>query len=113
MVTYTVYIIHGARCSVCKRWIKETYSKKPEFENDIKCCCTTTFTAKQLINEMNAKIKIKEFDSDKLFQHMVQQYLKKNNTLDHANSMACMIVAREKAAFERKYGFINEQKPSI
>lgn len=110
MVVYTVYTIHGARCAVCKRWIKEVISKVPKFPDVIECTCTTKYTPRQLVNEMNAKTDVKEFDSDKLYKHIVQQYLDKKSSMAHATEVACRVIAREKERFEKKYGFGNEQR---
>ena len=111
MVVYTAYTLHGARCAVCKRWIKEVISKKPEFPEIIECSCTTKYTPKQMVDDLNAKMDVKIFDSEKLYKRIVQEYLAKNSSLQKANDMAQIVVSREKDRFERKYGFdASEQK---
>ena len=105
MVVYTIYRLHGARCSVCKRWIKEVLSKRPEFPEIIECTCTTKYTPKQMINDLNAKTEVKEFDSEKLYKRIVQEYLDKKSSIQKANDMAQIVVTREKQRFEQKYGF--------
>lgn len=105
MVVYTVYTLHGARCEVCKRWIKEIVSKIPEFPDLIECTCTTKYTPKEMVDKLNAKTDVKEFDSEKLYKHIVQEYIDRKSSLQKANDMAQVVVAREKLRFEQKYGF--------
>ena len=105
VVTYTVYILRAARCQICKRWMKEVISKVPEFPDVIQCTCTTKYTPKEMVEKLNANTEVKEFDSEKLYKRIVQEYIDKQSSLQKANDMAQIVVAREKLRFEQKYGF--------
>lgn len=113
MVVYTIYIIRAARCEVCKRWMKEVISKVPEFPDIIECTCTVKYTPKEMVEKLNAKLEVKEFDSEKLFKRIVQEYLDNKTSLQKANDMAQIVVTREKFRFEQKYGFSSAQQKTL
>lgn len=113
MVVYTVYILRAARCEVCKRWMKEVISKVPEFPDVIQCSCTTKYTPKEMVEKLHAKTEVKEFDSEKLYKRIVQEYLDKNSSLQKANDMAQIVVSRQKLQFEQKYGFSSTPQKTL
>lgn len=110
MVVFTVYVIHGARCSECKKWIPKTISREPDFPSPVKCTkCGKEYTAKQLVNDLKGKLDVKEFNSEKLFKRIVLEYLARNSSKEDANIMAQRVVEREQVRFQEKYGFLPKQ----
>lgn len=85
--------------------MKEVISKVPEFPDVIQCNCTTKYTPKEMVEKLHAKTEVKEFDSERLYKRIVQEYLDKNSSLQKANDMAQIVVSRQKLQFELKYGF--------
>lgn len=71
----------------------------------IQCTCTTKYTPKEMVEKLHAKTEVKEFDSEKLYKRIVQEYLDKNASKQKANDMAQIVVSREKLRFEQKYEF--------
>lgn len=113
MVIYTIYILRAARCAICKRWIKEVISKVPEFPDVIQCTCTTKYTPKEMVEKLHAKTEVKEFDSERLYKRIVQEYLDKHSSLQKANDMAQIVVSRQKLQFEQKYGFSSTPQKTL
>lgn len=105
MVRYKVQIIYHIKCT-CKGWIPKFHNGPGKFPDIIQCPkCQKIWGVKELLEPpINAKIEEKIFDTQALYNKILNNAIEKMHMdKKQANEYCMIVIPKQQKQFEEKY----------